>query len=65
LAAAPVKVAGLLVEVLLLDIVVYVKAELVVGLATRRELGMDDVTNEAIDGRVVDDLVVGVVADDG
>ena len=65
MAAAPVKVAGLLVEVLLLDIVVYVKAELVVGLATRRELGMDDVTNEAIDGRVVDDLVVGVVADDG
>jgi hypothetical protein len=43
---------------------VYVKAE-VVELATTRELGIEDVTNETIDGRVVDDLVVDVVADDG
>jgi hypothetical protein len=64
LAAAPVKVAGLLVEVLLLDIVVYVKAE-VVELATTRELGIEDVTNEVVDGKVVDDLVVDVVADVG
>ena len=60
MAAAPVN-TGILVVVVLLDIVVNLKAEVVVVPTTTEELRICEATDEVIAVKVIDGVVVGVV----
>ena len=60
MAAAPVN-TGILVVVVLLDIVVNLKAEVVVVPPTTEELRICEATDEVIAVKVIDGVVVGVV----